>query len=338
MCDAHALAQWRRWKREKAADGGEAVVTAPKAAAVRAIAAPPAAAAVPAAAAPTAASSKGKEEAAVRSSAVAVPKAAAPAAAAPAAAAQGQVSVPRVAAAEGGDKEAVALQSAGEKWVAEFNAASDKQKKQLRNEVTEATKALLRAGHYATMEGAPQVEVDVVGAEAGRTVYAGEESFPKPSAAFNTTAHFVKSDAIDTALFLIEKKGVNPLLVIPVDPKNPGEGFPGTGSLEEQAYRRSTLWAAIDGEGKGGDFKYQVRKHAWRSPRVASPLIHHPLLADPREGWHLPALGAGVPRLRDQERLPVLEGPAQACLFLGLLGAQAQARVQGQERDSGRRG
>jgi hypothetical protein len=36
---------------------------------------------------------------------------------------------------------------------------------------------------------------------------------------YNTTAHFVKADAIDTALFLTEKKGVNPLVVVPADPK-----------------------------------------------------------------------------------------------------------------------
>jgi uncharacterized protein (TIGR02452 family) len=156
------------------------------------------------------------------------------------------------------DKEAAELQSAGEAWVAEFNAASDKAKKELRNKVTTATKDVLAHGSYKVSESSTPVELDVNGAAIGRTRYTGDESFQKPPPAHSTTAHFVKSDAIDTALFLIEKKGVNPLLVIPVDPKNPGEGFPGTGSLEEQAYRRTTLWSAIDGDHKSGDFEYAI--------------------------------------------------------------------------------
>jgi len=46
------------------------------------------------------------------------------------------------------------------------------------------------------------------------------------------------------------------MVLIPVDPKNIGGGFPGSGSLEEQLYRRSTATLAVE-----GDFKYDIPKH-----------------------------------------------------------------------------
>lgn len=248
--------EWRRWKREGGKQG-EATVTAPapQQQQTRSIAAAPAVVAVPAARV----DDKGKGEASgAASPAVAtavVPLAGSQKSAVPVAA--GIAPVPKAAGATS-DKEAAELQTAGEAWVAEFNAASDKAKKELRNKVTNSTKAILEQGWYKVSESSTPVELDVRGAGSGRTVYQGTETFSKPPPAHSTTAHFVKADAIDTALFLIEKKGVNPLLVIPVDPKNPGEGFPGTGSLEEQAYRRTTLWSAIDGDHKTGDYEYAV--------------------------------------------------------------------------------
>ena len=87
-------------------------------------------------------------------------------------------------------------------------------------------------------------------------MYSGEDKFSAFPAPYNTTAHFVKADAIDCALFLIEKKGVNPLVVIPSDPKNIGGGFAGSSSLEEQFYRRSTALLAVE-----GDFQYDIPAH-----------------------------------------------------------------------------
>lgn len=141
---------------------------------------------------------------------------------------------------------------AGEKWVADLNAASDKGKKEMRGEVLAQTRAILAAGKY-TSEAGVLVELDVVGASVGRTVFANDHKFEPFVTPYNTTAHFVKADAIDTALFLIEKKGVNPFVVIPADPKNIGGGFAGSASLEEQLYRRSTALLAVE-----GDFKYDV--------------------------------------------------------------------------------
>ncbi len=210
--------------------------------------------------APVVVSNKGKEEAVVAKSSYPSAQSAYPPAQVAVPKSPESVAVARVAPASSAvidDKEAVQA-DAGEKWVAEFTAASDKHKKELRNVVTAATKEILAAGVYTVVPGGTPVELDLAGAGSGRAVYTGDETFEKPASVFNTTAHFVKSDAIDTALFLIEKKGVNPLLVVPADPKNPGDGFPGSGSLEEQAYRRTTLWAAIDGTGKTGDFQYSI--------------------------------------------------------------------------------
>ena len=145
-----------------------------------------------------------------------------------------------------------AVSSAGEMWVNDLYAANDKKKKELRSAVLDETRAYLKAGKYTTEAGA-SVELDTAGAAEGRTVFADDHKFSNPPAPYNTTAHFVKADAIDTALFLIEKKGVNPLVVIPADPKNIGGGFAGSSSLEEQLYRRSTALHALE-----GDFKYDI--------------------------------------------------------------------------------
>ncbi len=53
---------------------------------------------------------------------------------------------------------------------------------------------------------------------------------------------------------MIEKKGVNPLVVVPADPKNVGGGFAGSASLEEQFYRRTTGLLAVE-----GDFKVRAQ-------------------------------------------------------------------------------
>jgi hypothetical protein len=188
----------------------------------------------------TRASGKGKEEVA------AVPRAAA-IAAVPVAAVPAAGKVVAVPAAAGAAAEAP-VSSAGEKWVAALHAASEKGKRELRQEILADTRTLLAAGKYTTDAGAT-VELDT-NAGAGRVVFGDDHKFGTPPAPYNTTAHFVKADAIDTALFLIEKKGVNPLVVIPADPKNVGGGFAGSPSLEEQFYRRTTGLLAVEGDFK----------------------------------------------------------------------------------------
>lgn len=263
------------------------------AAAPAAAAAPARSAAVPAVAA---APSKGKEE----SSVVAIPRGAAPAAAAPVAVPGAQVAVPAA-------QEAVAVSSAGEKWLADLNAGSDKVKKEMRNAVLEQTREILRQGKYVTEAGVT-VELDTVGAAGGRHLFTGEEkhsSFPAP---YNTTAHFVKADAIDTALFLLDKKGVNALVVVPVDPKNVGNGFPGSPSLEEQLYRRSTALLATEGP----DFKYDIPSAgALYLPSVqvfreAEPRLGYQLTKAPRKVAFLLASSLEKPKYEAKGRSYVL--------------------------------
>ena len=80
-------------------------------------------------------------------------------------------------------------------WVADLYAANEKKKKELRNGVLEETRAILNAGKYTTEAGAT-VELDTAGAAAGRTVFPDDHKFSNPPAPYNTTAHFVKADAI----------------------------------------------------------------------------------------------------------------------------------------------
>ena len=74
-------------------------------------------------------------------------------------------------------------------------AANEKKKKELRNGVLEETRSILNAGKYTTEAGAT-VELDTAGAAAGRTVFGDDHKFSNPPAPYNTTAHFVKADAI----------------------------------------------------------------------------------------------------------------------------------------------
>lgn len=247
MTDVLVL-QWRKWKRERA-KGNAGSAPAPSASRAAPVSAAPAAAA-PSARPPVIdirSSGKGKEEVVGGGAPRAV--AVAPVVAVPAAsAAPAKVPLP---AAAGGE---APVSSAGEKWVADLHAATEKGKKELRQEVLAQTRAILAAGKYTTDNGAT-VELDTAAA-AGRTVFENDHKFGAPPAPYNTTAHFVKADAIDTALFLIEKKGVNPLVVVPSDPKNIGGGFAGSSSLEEQLYRRTTALLAVE-----GDFKYDIPNH-----------------------------------------------------------------------------
>lgn len=246
--------EWRKWKRERAKGGHAAQHAAPAHApsSSAAVSAPPSSAPPvrSVAAAPLASSGKGKEEASVSSktAVTTVATTSAPSVSASAA----PTAVPKVVAVPAAEN---SVSSAGEKWVSDLAAASEKQKKELRNQILQETRQILKAGKYTTESGTV-VELDTA-AEAGRTVFTDDHKFASAPSPYNTTAHFVKADAIDTALFLIEKKGVNPLVVVPADPKNIGGGFPGSSSLEEQLYRRSTALLAVEASG----FKYELPNH-----------------------------------------------------------------------------
>ncbi len=80
-------------------------------------------------------------------------------------------------------------------------------------------------------------------------MFTDDHKFASAPSPYNTTAHFVKADAIDAALFLIHKKGMNPVVVVPADPKSIGGGFPGSSSLEETMLHRTTALLALEASG-----------------------------------------------------------------------------------------
>lgn len=296
--------EWRKWKRERARGGASAAPTAAAPAAAPAVRSAAPVAAVSAVSVPAASGGKGKEE--VSRSAVtnvAVPSAAPPAAAAPAA--SKVVAVPAAV-------ETNSVSSAGEKFVADLAAASEKGKKELRNAVLAETRAILAAGKYTTESGTV-VELDTA-ANAGKTVFSDDHKFASPPSPYNTTAHFVKADAIDTALFLIEKKGVNPLVVVPADPKNIGGGFAGSSSLEEQLYRRSTALLAVEGE------KYDIPNHgsiylpAVQVFRDGEARAGYQLVKAPRKVSFLLASSVEKPKSEAKGRSFVLEASARSDL------------------------
>lgn len=120
-------------------------------------------------------------------------------------------------------------------------------KLELRRQLQAQADGVLSSGAYQTSDGSV-VELphaDIVRSVDSRKSYTGSESFKAFPNSFSTTAHFVKADAIETSLFLRDRKKVNPVVLIPADPTLLGGGFKGVDSLEEQVYRRSTLGAAF---------------------------------------------------------------------------------------------
>ena len=76
--------------------------------------------------------------------------------------------------------------------------------------------------------------------------FTGDEQFTPPKRIHQTTAHVVKADITETAVFLKAKKAVNPVVLIPVDPNKLGGGFVGCHSIEEQLFIRTNALLAMD--------------------------------------------------------------------------------------------
>ncbi len=77
--------------------------------------------------------------------------------------------------------------------------------------------------------------------------YDGKSAFGSFARSHQTTAHFVKADSVDVALFLMDKKNVNPVVLVMADEKKPGGSHAeGTCAQEESIYRRTTLKLALE--------------------------------------------------------------------------------------------
>ncbi len=94
------------------------------------------------------------------------------------------------------------------------------------------------------------------------TFYDGKSAFGSFSRLHQTTAHFVRADVVDVALFLMDKKNVNPVVLVLADEKTPGGSHElGTCAQEESIYRRTTLRLNLedpDGVAKDREWKYEI--------------------------------------------------------------------------------
>lgn len=151
------------------------------------------------------------------------------------------------------------LRQAPKEWVKEFHAADLIRQKAMRREILEETENFIAARCYSLSPGADAVFIQTHwriegGLAVGSSeIYRATDSLPIVPPCFDTTLHFTPTDAMNAALFWIDKNQ-NPLLVIPADPTQIGGVFQGSASLEEQAYRRTTLLSELTCGGRRDDY------------------------------------------------------------------------------------
>ncbi len=133
---------------------------------------------------------------------------------------------------------------------------------ELRRAVQKSTDETLRGKSYRSGSGE---EVQLQGlAESikGTKFYDGTSVFGSFGRAHQTTAHFVKADVVDVALFLMDKKSVNPVVLVMADEKRPGGSYlEGTCAQEESIFRRSALRLNLedpDQMDRERDWKYNL--------------------------------------------------------------------------------
>ncbi len=131
----------------------------------------------------------------------------------------------------------------------------------LRRVVQLGTNNVLNAKAY-DKEGHRVPLGDTVESVKRTTFYDGKVAFGSFNRYHQTTAHFVKADAVDVALFLMDKKNVNPVVLVMADEKRPGGAHAeGTCAQEESIYRRTTLKLNLedtDGVAKDREWKYEI--------------------------------------------------------------------------------
>jgi len=111
----------------------------------------------------------------------------------------------------------------------------------LRRVVQRGTNNVLTSKSYE--RDGKTVKLNDVADSVKRTVfYDGKSAFGSFNRTFQTTAHFVRADIIEVALFLADRKNVNPVVLVMADEKRPGGSHEeGTCAMEESVYRRTTL-------------------------------------------------------------------------------------------------
>ena len=100
--------------------------------------------------------------------------------------------------------------------------------------------------------------------------YDGKSAFGSFARSHQTTAHFVKADAVDVALFMLDKKNVNPVVLVMADETVPGgRGDHGSCAQEESIYRRTTLKLNLE-DPDGAD---RDREWKWGAPALGVSLL-----------------------------------------------------------------
>jgi hypothetical protein len=111
----------------------------------------------------------------------------------------------------------------------------------LRRVVQEETDEVLKSKSYQK-DGKTVVLPELAESVKHTLMYDGKSVFGSFSRSHQTTAHFVKADVVDVALFLMEKKNVNPVVLVLADEKRLGGALrEGTCAQEEAVFRRSSL-------------------------------------------------------------------------------------------------
>ncbi len=131
----------------------------------------------------------------------------------------------------------------------------------LRRVVQQGTNNVLAAKAYEK-DGKTVALTDTASSVKRTTFYDGKLAFGSFNRYHQTTAHFVKADAVDVALFLMDKKSVNPVVLVMADEKRPGGSHTeGTCAQEESIYRRTTLKLNLedpDGVAMEREWKYVI--------------------------------------------------------------------------------
>lgn len=143
-----------------------------------------------------------------------------------------------------------------EEWLNAFKLArSQNQTDRVRSLLRIVLQGTLRAieiGKYDLNTDSDPVpmELDVAAVQrsiAGAVLYAPNHTWPSKYEPVKGTAHFLQGDCLDVALWLKSTRGVNPVVLVSVDPSGSLRNFErGSCSQEEEIWRRTT-YSAVAG-------------------------------------------------------------------------------------------
>jgi uncharacterized protein (TIGR02452 family) len=141
-------------------------------------------------------------------------------------------------------------------WLNAFKLAKSQNNQEvvhsLRRVVLEGTLQAIDKGKYELATDAEPVPLDldlklVSESISEAIMYPKDQAWEKPTEVVKGTAHFLQGDCVDVAVWLQTTRGVNPVVVMSVDPKgNGGDWEKGSCAQEEEIWRRTT-YSAVAG-------------------------------------------------------------------------------------------